>query len=166
MIDSLEKLSRIIAKVLLWTAGGFMAAMITLTCANIFLRIVWVPIAGTYELMGYFGAILTACALGYTQIKRGHIAVDILVLRFPGRTQRILNGVNHFICMIFFPLVAWQIAKYGRTLWKTGEVTETLQIVYYPFAFGVALGCAALSLVFFSNFLKCLFKERDGEKWT
>ena len=128
------------------------------------MRSVWVPVAGTFELMGYFGAIVTAFALGYTQISRGHIAVDILVLRFPEKTQRMLNSINYFICMVFFAIVAWQISRYGTTLWQTGEVTETLRVIYYPFTYGVALGCAVLSLVFLTDLVKSLFPGKEDEK--
>jgi TRAP-type C4-dicarboxylate transport system permease small subunit len=137
--------------------------MILLTCGNIFLRIVWVPIKGTFELMGYFGAVMMAFALGYTQIRRGHIAVDVLILGFSKKTQGILNGINCFVCMIFFALAAWQIAEYATTLWRTGEVTETLRIIYYPFTYGVALGCAALSLAFLTDFLKSLLQKEGDE---
>ena len=162
----LDKVNQALNQALLWFAGGFLVAMILLTCANIVLRLVWVPIRGTYELMGYGGGIVTAFALGYTQLKRAHVAVDILVLRFSKRTQNILHGVNDLICIIFFAVVAWQIAKYAATLWKTGEVTETLQIIYYPFTYGVALGCAVLSLVFLTDFLKCVLRKSEGERWA
>ena len=78
----LEKISAFLSQALLWIAGLFLTAMITITGANIVLRLFWFPLRGTFELMGYFGAVVTAFALGYTQIKRGHIAVDIVVLRF------------------------------------------------------------------------------------
>jgi TRAP-type C4-dicarboxylate transport system permease small subunit len=137
--------------------------MIVLTCANIVLRLVWVPLSGTFELMGYFGAVATAFALGYTQIKRGHVAVDIVVQRFSRKTRKALSSLNAFICMVFFAVVAWQVSSYGMTLWRTGEVTETLRVVYYPFAFAVAFGCGALSLVFLSDLLRS-FCTNAGEK--
>jgi len=160
----LDRVSGFVNRVLIWIAGCFLAAMIILTCANIVLRLVWGPVRGTYELMGYFGAVMMAFTLGYTQIRRGHIAVDILVGGFSKKTRRILNGVNCFTCMIFFALVAWQISKYATTLWKTGEVTETLRIIYYPFTYSVALGCAALSLVFLTEFLKSVLQKKGDEK--
>jgi TRAP-type C4-dicarboxylate transport system permease small subunit len=113
--------------------------------------------------MGYFGAIMTAFALGYAQIRKGHIAVDILVLGFSQKTQRILNGINNFICTVFFAIVAWQIAKYATTLWERGEVTETLRVIYYPFTYGVALGCAALFMVFLTDFFKSVTGKREDE---
>ncbi len=161
-MGNLDKVNRVLNQVLMRMACFFLVTMILLTCANILFRLVWVPVRGTFELMGYFGAITTAFALGYTQMKRGHVAVDILVLRFSRKTQRTLNGINHFVCMIFFALVGWQIAEYGTTLWNTGEVTETLRVIYYPFTYCVALGCATLSLVFMTDLLKSVFQKDEG----
>ena len=159
----IDRISRYLNQALIFIAGIFLVAMIVLTCANIFLRLVWVPVSGTFELMGYFGAVLTAFALGYTQLRNGHIAVDIVVLGFSKGVRRVLTAVNDILCMVFFALIAWKISKYAYNLFETGEVTETLRIVYYPFAYGVALGCAVLSLVFFTNFLKGLAQSKEDE---
>jgi len=160
----LEKISIVLNQVLLWIAGLFLVAMITITGANIVLRQFGLPIRGTFELMGYFGAVVTALALGYTQVKRGHIAVDIVVLRFSEKTQRILLAVNHLVCMAFFIIVALQVYKYATTLWETGEVTETLQIVYYPFTYAVALGCLILAFTFLVEFLKIILVDRGNNQ--
>jgi len=157
-MELLDKISRVLTEILIWIAGIFLVAMILLTCGNIFLRLVWTPVKGTFELMGFFGAIVTAFALAYTQIKRGHIGIDILVNRFSTKTQRILNSINYFICMVFFGIAGWQVAKWGTILWKTGEVTETLRIIFYPFTYGVALGCLILTLVLLVDLLKVLIE--------
>lgn len=157
----LDKVSKFLNQVLVFIAGCFLVTMVLLTCANIFLRIVWVPIKGTFELMGFFGAIVTAFALGYTQIKKGHISVDVLIGTFSKKTQKVFGIINDAICMIFFAFATWQISKYGTTLWKTGEMTETLRIIYYPFTFAVAFGCAALSLVFMVEMVKSFFPEKE-----
>jgi TRAP-type C4-dicarboxylate transport system permease small subunit len=154
----LVTLSKILNQVFVCLAGVFLAAMILLSCSNIFLRIVWVPVKGTYELMGFFGAVVTAFALGYTQSKRGHIGIDIVVMRFSAKAQRILHGINYLICMVFFSIAGRQIAKWAGILRQTGEVTETLRIVFYPFTYGVALGCFALALVLLVDFLRVLVK--------
>jgi TRAP-type C4-dicarboxylate transport system permease small subunit len=158
----LEKISRLMNHSFIFVAGTFMVAMILITCLNIFSRLVWVPIKGTFELMGFFGAVVTAFALGYTQAKKAHISVDILVNRFPKRVQKILNGINSVICMIFFTLAGWQIAKLGNTLRTSGEVTETLRIIYYPFTYGVALGCFLLSLVLLVELVALFFSENGA----
>jgi TRAP-type C4-dicarboxylate transport system permease small subunit len=90
--------------------------------------------------------------------------VDILVTRFSGKTRRVLDAVNDLLCMAFFVIVAYKVAGYGTTLWRTGEVTETLRIIYYPFVYCVAIGCLALSLVFGVDFLKAVLGEgKEGQ---
>lgn len=142
-------------------AGVFLVSMVALTCANIVLRIVWLPIRGTFELMGFFGAMVTAFALGATQVGRGHIAVSVLVDRFPPRVRGVLEGVNDLVCTLFFALVAWQVADKAATLWRTGEVTETLRFPYYPFTAGVALGFAMLAAVTLTDLIRRLRVRKE-----
>lgn len=163
-MNALEKVTLFLNRLLIWIGGCFLVAMIVLTCTNIFLRLVWVPVKGTFELMGYFGAITTAFALGYTQIKKGHISVDVLILSFSDKTRRILDVINSLICMVFFSFVAWQITKYAGILRSTGEVTETLRFPYYPFTYAVAAGCGVLALVFLTEFVKSIIPRKEGEQ--
>ena len=163
MIRHLENISRLLNGLLIWIAGIILAVMILLTCANIFLRIVWTPIKGTFELMGFFGAVVTAFALGYTQIHKGHTGIDIVVNLFSVSARRVLTGACYFICMIFFAIVGCQIAKWATTIWRTGEITETLRIIFYPFTYAVALGCFILSLVLLVDLLKQLTGGNGAE---
>ena len=151
-----------LTRVLLWMGGFFLVTMIVLTCTNILFRLVWKPVKGTFELMGFFGAAVTAFALSYTQMKRGHIAVDILINTFTKKTRKIIDIINHTICCLFFCIAAWQISIKASTLMNTGEVMETLRIIYYPFTYGVAFGCATLSLTLFQELIKTIIsKEED-----
>jgi len=161
-MELLEKISVFLNRSLSWIGGVFLVGMIVLTCGNIVFRLVWVPIRGTFELMGYFGAIVTAFALGYTQMKRGHIAVDVLVNSFSVKRRKVVDTINYTVCFLFFGVAAWQIAIKATTLMNTGEITETLRIIYYPFTYGVALGCAVLSLVLFTDLIKSFITKKEG----
>ncbi len=163
-MDFLDRVSRLMNRALIWIAGLFMVAMVLVTCSDIFLRIVWVPIRGSVELVAYFSAIVTAFALGYTQTRRGHISVDVVVNLFPTRLKRFLTSLNSTLCMVFFAIVAWRIAKWSLTIWQTGEVSETLRIIFYPFSYGVALGCAVLSLVFLTDLLGPFRRKKEKQQ--
>jgi len=162
-MEVLDSISAFLNRVLTWIGGFFLVSMIVLTCVNIIFRMVWIPIKGTFELMGYFGAIVTAFALGYTQIKKAHISVDILVNNFSIKTRKVVNMINHAVCFFFFSAVAWQIAIKATTLMNTGEITETLRIVYYPFTYGVAFGCAILTLVLFTDLVRSFMQEKEDK---
>jgi len=158
----LDKINRWLVNALALIGGVFLIGMITITCANILSRAVWVPIRGTFELMGYAGAIVTAFALGYTQIKKGHIAVDILVTNYSARTKKVIHIINSFLCMVFFIIASWQIAVKANILMKTGEVTETLQVIYYPFTYAVALGCLVLALTLLTELLNAVLPQKES----
>lgn len=158
----LDKLITALDKVLTFCGGLALVGMICLTCFNIGLRLVWFPVRGTFELMGFFGALTVAFALGFTQLKKGHISVDILVDVFPAPVKRLVRALNSLLLSVFIFLCAWQLAKKAGILWETGEVTETLEIVYYPFTYAVALGCAFLALVFLADLLKALTPAKGG----
>jgi TRAP-type C4-dicarboxylate transport system permease small subunit len=163
-VKMLDKISLYLNRVLIYIGSVFLVGMLVLTCANIILRWIWVPIGGTFELMGFFGAIVTASALGYTQIKGGHISVNVLINTFSEKSRKILKIVNAAVCMIFFSIASWQIAKLATRIWYTGEVTETLRIAYHPFIYGTAIGFAVLSLVFFADLIKTLFSKKENER--
>jgi TRAP-type C4-dicarboxylate transport system permease small subunit len=159
----LDKIVEVLNRLLTFLAGLILIIMVLLTCANIIFRLFWVPISGTYELMGFAGAMLTAFALGYTQIKKGHIAVDVLVNVFPTKARWVIAAINNGMCFVFFMLAAWQLAIKANTLRTTGEVTETLRIIYYPFTYAVALGCVVLALILLTDFLRQLMPAKRVE---
>jgi TRAP-type C4-dicarboxylate transport system permease small subunit len=158
----LVHISRILSRALIGIAAVILVFLMLLACGNMLFRAVWVPIKGTFELMGFFGAVVTAFALGQTQIQKGHIAVTVLSGRFSPAVERILDGLSHLICSVFFGLIAWRTAVWAFSLIETGELSETLRIIYYPFAFAVAFGNLILALVLMVDFLQVLTGEKGG----
>lgn len=161
-MERLSKINALLNKTLVGACGAALVAMVALTCANIVLRATFLPIRGTFEIMGFLGAVVTAFALGHTQIKKGHISVDVLISTFSDTTRKNLNRVNNLACMLFFTLGAWQVSIKATTLMQTGEVTETLRFAYYPFTFGVAVGCGFLAFVLFVDLVNEMVSLKGG----
>ena len=163
MATVLEKISGFLNKLFTWIGGAALLLMIGIACANMLLRPMGAPLKGAYELVGFLGAMTIAFALGYAQLTRSHIAVDILATRYSKRTQRVMNSISSFLGTIFFLLVAWQVAVFATTIWKRGETSETLRIIYHPFVYSVSICCVLLALILFTEFLKSLAPAK-GEK--
>lgn len=160
-IRRLERVSVVLNGVLVAGAGVLLVAMMVLACANVLLRSLGFPIKGTFELMGFFGSLVAAFALGKSQMKREHIAVDVVIQYFPTGVKKVLSGVGYLIGAVFFVLAAWQTARWATTLWRVNELSETLRIIYYPFVYGVSLGCLVIALVLVIDMLK--LANGDGE---
>jgi TRAP-type C4-dicarboxylate transport system permease small subunit len=163
-MDQLMRINKFLNKLLTLTGGVFLLAMIILTCANIFIRQIADPIPGVFELMGFAGAVVSAFALGYTQFTNGHIAVDILVNAYPKPLKRMASILNHGVCCVFFSVLGWFMVEKALTLKNTGELSETLRIIYYPFILAVALGFFILTLALFTDLLKAVLVRKEGAK--
>lgn len=128
-------------------AAAAIAGMMLLTCGDILLRFLRRPIPGTYEMVGFLGALGVSFALAQTSLERGHIAVDFLVQRLSSRLQTLVDGVNAAVCAGLFGLAAWHSLQHGMDLKAAGEVSMTLQLPVFPFVWGMAAGCGMLTVV-------------------
>lgn len=160
MIDMLDRCSELLAKALTGLAGFFLVAMMGLACANMVLRAVWIPVQGTFELMGFMGAVVASFSLAFTQRQKAHIAVGILLKHFPEPLRRLIEAATSAVSCGFFILAGLETGKWASFLVQTGEISETLQIIYYPFVFAASAGCLALALVLFIDILKTLTSKK------
>jgi len=163
MLIGLERFSNNLNKWFNWFGGIALVGLTGPACANMLMRILGSPFKGAYELVGFFGALVVALALGYAQINRAHISVDILARHYSARANRLINAFNSLVCMALFVLVAWQSWVYATAIWKRGETSETLRIIYHPFVYAVALCCLLLAFVLLIDFFKSLL-PRKGER--
>lgn len=156
LIARLDRLRAVLNKALAYVGGVSLLLMVLLSCANIVLRSVWLPITGTFELMGFLGALVAALALGYTQLSKGHIAVTFLEGKLPRGFERACDVLANLLGLVFFVLAALEVGRLGRFLVLRGEYSETLAVPYYPVVFAVALACLIMALTMFVDLLASL----------
>ena len=135
-------------------AGISITFIVFLTVADVILRMFRRPIVGTYELVSFSGAIVVGFAIPLTTWMRGHIFVDFFIQKFSQGVQRIFNVSTRCIGIGLFFLIAWNLIKVGMDLQKTGEVSPTLQLPFYPVAYAVGVVCFFQCLVLFCDIIK------------
>ena len=157
-MNYLERINIFLNKILMVLGSVAVLLLMAIATTNAFLRVPFIKSTwrGAYETVGFLGAIVIAFALGYTQKRKDHIVVDILTEKFPKRINRVLDAISYFITTIFFAIVSWQVFVWGMKISKSGEVSETLKIVFHPIIYCVALGFAVFSLTLIIDFLKSL----------
>jgi TRAP-type C4-dicarboxylate transport system permease small subunit len=162
-MNTLEKINIFLNRVLLFIGSVAVLLLMSIATANAFLRIPFIKSTwrGAYESVGFLGAVVIAFALGYTQKRKDHIVVDILTDKFPKPVNRVLDGINYLVTTIFFAIVSWQIFVWGMKISKSGEVSETLKIIFHPIIYCVALGFAVFSLTLIIDFLKNLKSKEN-----
>ncbi len=131
-----------------WVGAGALALMVLIVVANVTGRyLLKSPVLGSVEMVGLLTVIVVFCTLAFTEAKGGHIVVDLVVSRLPGRTAAILTSVMSFLGAVFFIAVGWQ----GWSLMVSNlsplvVTSSVLSIPFAPFMFIMALGCVLFGL--------------------
>jgi len=122
-------------------AGLSLISLMLLTIIDVILRGFYRPIAGTYELVALLGALAIGLSLPQTALLRGHIYVDFLIAKFSRTVRNLFNIATRCLVILLFLLIGWNLFLFGWDLQKSGEVSLTLQIPFYPVAYGIGLSC-------------------------
>lgn len=145
-------------------AGAALLLLVLLATGNVALRLFQIPFAGTYEIVSFLGALVTAGALAHTQRRRDHIMVDILTDRLPPLAKRLLDAVSDGVAAVLFGIASWQLYAWGEKIRTSGELSETLQLRFHPFVYGVAAGFGLLTLVLVLQMFRAMLRKAEGEE--
>ncbi len=136
-------------------AGIILAGTALLVVANVIGRSLFnLSILGTYEMVGFLTAAVVGLSLARCAVENSHIAIEFILERLALRTQRIFEIIFSVPSFLFLGFATYNLFVYGLRIARTGEVSPTTQVIFYPFIYLVAVGFAMLTLVVFLKFLK------------
>ena len=142
-------------------AGVSLTLVMGLTVADVFLRILGMPIVGAFELVAFLGSIVIGFSIPFTSWVRGHIFVDFLVIKFPMRSRKGIHIFTRLLGLVLFGLIGWNLWKMGADLQRSGEVSPTLHIPFYPVVYGIGVVCLIQVLVMIADIVKVLKEQYE-----
>lgn len=133
-------------------AGAGMVFMMSVTLLDITMRAFGRPIIGAVEIVSFSGAVIIGFALPYSSWMRAHIIVDLLIVWMSPAGRRAMAFATKLVGFTLFLFMGVEFILYGLTLAKTGEVSPSFRIPYYPITFGLALACFLQALTLLAQF--------------
>ncbi len=156
-VDQVRRLSRFINVI----AGISLVFLISLTLADVLLRLLKKPITGTYELVALTSAVVIGFSLPLTSWVRGHVYVDFLLVKCSRRARTICNLGTRCMVLFLFILIGWNLIRYGMAAHRSGEVSLTLNMPFYPIAYGLGIASFIQCLVMLSDMVKIMRGDYD-----
>ena len=153
-MDRLLRVTLKLTRFLNAIAGLTLIGMMFLTVSDVVLRLFRKPILGTYEIVSLSLGIVIGFAVPFTSWMRGHIYVDFLINKFPSRVTKAFNIVTRCLVMVLFIILGIFLISLAEEFYKSGEVSLTLKMPFYPVAFAIGLCCFVECLVLFADILK------------
>lgn len=156
LIARLDRVSAVVNEGLAWVAALILGAMMLFSVGDMVMRAFGKTVAGSYEVIGWMSAAAMALALGTVQRHKGHVAMELVVVKLSRRSRAIVEALMALIAFLLFAIVTFYVARYGRVLHETGSLSETLRVIVYPWVYVVALGGFGLTLATLVDLLRAL----------
>ena len=131
--EIVSKLSRFLAVI----AGITLVFVMLLTVLDVILRYFGYPIIGVYDLVALGGAIVVGFTMPLAAEKRIHVYMEMAFQGHSRTVKQILNLLTRLIVFGISFVVAWNLIRLGIDFRRTGEVSLTIRIIYYPIAIGL-----------------------------
>jgi TRAP-type C4-dicarboxylate transport system permease small subunit len=147
-------LLRFISKVLNFIAGIAVTLMMLMTVADVLLRAGGHPIIGTFEIVALLLALVIGFGIPQVSLDRGHVQMDFLLEKLSRRGKNVMNTVTRVLCLLLFAFIGYNLFNVGARFHASGEVSPTIQIPFYPVAYGVAVCCLLECCVFIFDIVR------------
>ncbi len=158
-LDRIDKLIRMLANWFNWVAMTGFAVMVVITVIDVIgsKTFHW-PLPGGFEITTLLAVVMITFALPYTQSKKGHIEVELLVERFSLKVQALIAAFIGLISVALFALTTWQMFRKASSLLSDENTTAVLYIPIFPFAFAADLCLFIVFLLLLLEFIKIVKK--------
>ncbi len=139
-----------LVKLMTLVACAALAAMILITCGDVVLRALRIPVKGAYDLIRICGAVTVACAVPLTTALKGHVAIEYFFHKLNRRGRVVVDSLMRSIMLIGFAVLTWASFNYGLQFLRNREVSDTVEIplCWVPWVMSIAFAVTALVVLF------------------
>jgi TRAP-type C4-dicarboxylate transport system permease small subunit len=161
VLDKLERYNRRLSDWFERLAFLGLLLMMVVTCVDVVgAKLFRWPLPGSLDIVMLAQTVAIAFGCSMTLILGRHIKVEFFVKLLPRRLAAVVNSVVFLLGLGLFMVIVWRLAALGHLLQTSGDYSATVHIPYYPFAYGIALACIPVCVVFLLEFLKSIKKRK------
>ena len=151
-MSALEKFDRFNKKfcyLVEWVGLTGLLLMMFVTCIDVLgAKVFRLPVPGAIDLVMLSQLFAVSFAIAASLILGRHVEVEFFVPLLPPLARAIVDLIIQLLGLCLFVLICGRLIVYGVYLQKGYEVTSTIRIPLYPFAYGIGLACIPTCLVF------------------
>jgi TRAP-type C4-dicarboxylate transport system permease small subunit len=161
VLGKFERFNRLLSSWFEWIAIAAMLVMMSITCIDVVgAKVFRSPLLGAIDIVMLVQIVAISFAASMALILGRHIQVEFFIRLLPRRVRAVVNSVILLLGLGLFMVITWRLFLLGYLLQTSGDYSATIYIPYYPFAYGIALACIPVCLVFLLEFLKSVTKKR------
>jgi TRAP-type C4-dicarboxylate transport system permease small subunit len=159
MLGKLEEFNRSLSSWFEWVGLAGFLVMMFITCIDVIgAKVFNKPVFGAIDIVMLSQVVAISFAAAFSLLLGRHVQVEIFVPKLPRRAQAVTDSIVFLLGLILFILIVWRLCVYGYSLQTGGEVSATARIPMAPFAYGIAIACVPVCVVFFLKFVNSVIR--------
>ena len=140
-----------------WIGVGGVIVMVVVTCADVLgAKLFMTPVPGSTEIISLVQVATIIFAVATTQRHKGHISVEMFVATMTPRVRSLSKALTSCLGLILFSLLIFEGIRLGNEYLEVGEVTATVQIPFYPFAYAFSLALFPVAIMLLVDFIEAM----------
>jgi TRAP-type C4-dicarboxylate transport system permease small subunit len=164
MLDTLDKINRLISQLAELIGFAALFLMVVLTCVDVLgTKLFRLPVPGSLDIMALLQVVAISFAASMALIQDRHVEVEFFVMLLPRRLQGVVASLVKLLCLGLFALIAWRLFVHGSHLQAGNEETPTIRIPTAPFSYACAAAMVPVCLVYLQQFFTSLRKVIRNE---
>ena len=158
-LEKFDQANRRISFLVEWVGLAGLILMMIITFVDVIgAKVFQAPLLGALDLVTISQLMAVSFAIAGSVILGRHVEVEFFLPLLPKSLQKIVTCIVHFLGLLLFFIICWRLFKYGYFLQSGEEVSATLRIPLYPFAYGAGLACIPVFLIYLNNFIQSIMR--------
>ncbi|HEX3001486.1 MAG TPA: TRAP transporter small permease [Methanoregula sp.] len=153
MNSRLNDVLQVATRFLNYIGSAALTFMMLLTVTDVIMRAFGHPIIGTFEIVGLLLTLVIGFTIPKVSFDKGHVFMEIVLEKLGQKGRNVLMTITRIICILLFVLIGYNLFGVANEFRAAHEVSPTLELPFYPVAYGVGICCFIQCLVFVNDIL-------------
>jgi TRAP-type C4-dicarboxylate transport system permease small subunit len=142
-----------------WIGFAGILTMMFVTCIDVIgAKVFLLPVPGSIDIIMISQLVAISFAIAGSLILGRHVEVEFFVPLLPKTLQNIIHCIIQFLCLFLFIMICWRLFGHAYSLYSGNEVSPTLRIPMYPFAYGAGFACIPVCLFYLLGFITSIMR--------
>jgi TRAP-type C4-dicarboxylate transport system permease small subunit len=158
-LEKFDRFNQRISFFVEWIGLAGLLLMMFITCIDVIgAKMFKTPVPGALDIVMISQLLAVAFAVAASLLLGRHVEVEFFVPLLPKTLQSIIDAFVYLCCLLLFAVISWRLFVYGYSMQTGNEVSPTIRIPLYGFAYGAGVSCIPVCLVYLHRFILSLLR--------
>jgi TRAP-type C4-dicarboxylate transport system permease small subunit len=159
VLEKFDRLNHKISFGVEWIGLAGLLLMMGITCIDVIgAKVFKTPVPGALDIVMIAQLISVAFAVSASLLLGRHVEVEFFVPLLPRTLQAVIESFIYLCCLLLFVVISWRLFAYGYSMQTGHEVSPTIRIPLYGFAYGAAASSIPVCLVYLHRLILSLLR--------